>query len=512
MLGPAIGAIMRTAALPLCVATVVAGLGVGAPSTASTARPLPAVAGAGAPLPVPLRVVHAGRWFTDERGRVLVIHGTNMINKLAPYTPDALGFGDEDLQFLADNGFNSIRLGLTWAAVEPTPGHFDDVYIDKIVALAAKAEQYGLIPVVNFHQDGYSEKYGGNGAPDWASIDHGVPGSPLPPPANVLPGAAIANENFWANAAAPDGVGVQDHYAAAWSHVAIRFRSDPRVVFELFNEPSPGYVDLAVCALPIGCQAFDTRKLAPMYRKVLAAVRRLAPRRLVMVEPGAFFGLDARTWLPAMNDPQVGFAFHDYCAAALVPVPLPLEGPCDLLTGITMSNAQAHFRATGEPLLMDELGAGDSNAVVAQLLDRADRQMVGWMHWAYWAQDFGKAATYGLVNDPSRPPVGDNVKQGLLEVLTRPSPRVIAGTPQGWGWDATTATFRASYSTVRADGAGSFPGGSVSEFFLHQRFFPDGYRVQVTGGRVTSPANAPWLTVASLPGATQVTMTVAPAA
>ena len=462
-----------------------------------------------APVAVAKNLSRNGRWFTDEQGRVVIIHGTNMINKLPPYKPEALGFGEKDLRFLAENGFNGIRLGYTWAGVEPNPGEYDHAYIDHIAELAAAAARHGLIPVVNFHQDGYSAAYGGNGAPEWANISYGIPGSPLPPPANVLPGAAIANENFWRNAKAPDGIGLQDHYAAAWQQVAKRFRNDPHTVFELYNEPSPGIIDVAVCALPVGCPQFDVGKLAPFYNKVLQAVRQVDSRRLVFVEPTALFGLGARTWLPATDDPQIGFAFHNYCALGLVPLPFP-AGACYLVLSLTMANAQSHFDATGEPLLMNEFGAFDSDAVVFALLNQADQKMMSWMHWAYWAQDFGEEATYGLVNDPSEAPEGDNVKQGLLKVLTRPSPRVIAGTPQEWSWDEPASTFQARYTVARADGSGSFPAGSISDFFVHSRFFPTGYQVQVTGGKVTSPRNAPHLRIAALPGASEVILSVTP--
>ncbi|HSW15128.1 MAG TPA: cellulase family glycosylhydrolase [Solimonas sp.] len=499
--------VTRNALLGALAGLAIAGLsacgsGSGTSSSADTAATIPAAK----------KLSRNGRWFTDEQGRVVVIHGTNMINKLPPYKPEALGFGEKDLRFLAENGFNGIRLGFSWAGVEPEPGQYDDAYIDHIVALAAAAARHGMLPVVNFHQDGYSEKYGGNGAPDWANIDFGVPGSPLPPPANVLPGAAVANENFWLNAAAPDGIGLQDHYAAAWKHVAERFRNDPHTVFELYNEPSPGIVDVAVCPLSTGCPEFDIGKLAPFNLKVLQAVRQVDPARLTFVEPNAFFGLgSARTWLPATGDPQVGFAFHNYCALGLVPLPLP-AATCELLTNLTLSNAQDHFDRTGEALLMNEFGAFNTDEVVAALLDRSDEMMLSWMHWAYWAQDFGEEATYGLVNDPAEAPEGDNVKQGLLTVLTRPSPRVVAGTPQGWRWDASASTFEARYSTARADGSGDFPAGASSDFFIHPRFFPAGYQVQVSGGKVTSSRNAQRLSIAALPGADEVTLSVTPAA
>jgi len=502
--------ITRKAVLGVLTGLAVAGLyACSSNSAPSSAGPS---ADATAPVPTARKLSRNGPWFTDEQGKVVIIHGTNMINKLPPYTPEALGFGEKDLRFLTENGFNGIRLGFSWAGVEPEPGQYDNAYIDHIVALAAAAARHGLLPVVNFHQDGYAEIYGGNGAPDWASISYGVPGSPLPSAASVLPGAAIANENFWVNTAAPDGLGLQDHYAAAWKHVAERFRNDPHTVFELYNEPSPGYVDVAVCPLPTGCPEFDIGKLAPFYNKVLQAVRQADPGRLVFVEPNAFFGLgSARTWLPATNDPQIGFAFHSYCAVGLVPVPL-LDATCGPILSLNLDNAQSQFDATGEPLLMNEFGAFNSDDVVAGLLDQADQRMLSWMHWAYWAQDFGEEATYGLVNDPAEAPEGDNVKQGLLKVLSRPSPRVIAGTPQEWSWDAAASTFQARYSTARAGGSNSFPAGATSTFFVHPRFFPDGYQVQVTGAKVTSPADAAWLTIAALPGADTVSLSVTPTA
>src|SRR5437764_9571397 len=72
---------------------------------------------------------HAGRWITDARGRVVVLHGINMVYKRPPYSPDATGFGADDAAFLAREGLNTVRVGLIYKAVEPRPGHYDDRYI-----------------------------------------------------------------------------------------------------------------------------------------------------------------------------------------------------------------------------------------------------------------------------------------------------------------------------------------------------------------------------------------------
>ena len=55
-----------------------------------TALPLVAAPAAAQPRP-PLG--HAGRWITDADGRVVILHGVNMVYKVPPYAPDAIGFG-----------------------------------------------------------------------------------------------------------------------------------------------------------------------------------------------------------------------------------------------------------------------------------------------------------------------------------------------------------------------------------------------------------------------------------
>ena len=57
----------------------------------------------------------------DEDGRERIFHGTNVVNKLEPFVPtnletfDAMySFNEEDIDFLASLGYNTLRLGLLW--------------------------------------------------------------------------------------------------------------------------------------------------------------------------------------------------------------------------------------------------------------------------------------------------------------------------------------------------------------------------------------------------------------
>jgi hypothetical protein len=112
------------------------------------------------------------------------------------------------------------------------------------------------------------------------------------------------------------------------------------------------------------------------------------------------------------------------------------------------------------------------------------------------------------VYDPALAPVGSNLDTGKLEMLSRPYPRVVAGTPLGWSF--AQGEFRASWSVQKAAGKGEeFPAGSLSEIAVPARAFPDGYGVSVEGGRVVSRAGAPVLRVAQCPAAKEISLRVA---
>src|SRR5436190_9616626 len=84
-----------------------------------------------------LPFARAGGYLTDAQGRVFISHGVNMVYKVAPFEPSATGFGEDDAEFLAREGFNSVRLGVIYRAVEPQPGVYDDAYLDKLAETSA---------------------------------------------------------------------------------------------------------------------------------------------------------------------------------------------------------------------------------------------------------------------------------------------------------------------------------------------------------------------------------------
>ncbi|HUZ30373.1 MAG TPA: cellulase family glycosylhydrolase, partial [Solirubrobacteraceae bacterium] len=186
---------------------------------------------AGAAPQLPLS--HSGRWITDRQGRVVVLHGTNMVYKLPPYYPEAIGFGADDAAFLKRIGFNTVRVGVLWQAVEPQPGVYDANYLNHIAATVATLSRYGIVSLLDFHQDQYNQRFEGEGFPDWSVQDDGLPAEPkLGFGADYvgMPALSHAFDHFWANSPGPGGVGLQDRYAAAWRDVATRFAGNRNVL------------------------------------------------------------------------------------------------------------------------------------------------------------------------------------------------------------------------------------------------------------------------------------------
>ena len=203
-----------------------------------------------------------GGWLVDGQNRVLILHGINLSgrSKRPPFLPDV---DRADVAQLRKWGFNSVRYLITWEAVEPEPGAYDDAHLDKVAERLGWCRQAGLRVVLDMHQDLYSRKYGGDGAPHWACIDDDIPFAKARGAwylSYASPAVIKAFDSFWANRPGPGGVGIQDRFIAAWQHVARRFRDDRNVVgYDLLNEPYYGsdiYAMFFAVALALG-REFD---------------------------------------------------------------------------------------------------------------------------------------------------------------------------------------------------------------------------------------------------------------
>eukprot|EP00091_Calanus_sinicus_P017390 TRINITY_DN37596_c0_g1_i1.p1 TRINITY_DN37596_c0_g1~~TRINITY_DN37596_c0_g1_i1.p1 ORF type:complete len:126 (-),score=41.78 TRINITY_DN37596_c0_g1_i1:554-931(-) len=87
----------------------------------------------------------------DTRGRERFFHGTNVVYKTDPFIPvidhfDAKeSFSIEDADLLPSMGFNTIRLGVLWAGLEPVEGEFNMTYLDMVEEIVNMAGERGIV-------------------------------------------------------------------------------------------------------------------------------------------------------------------------------------------------------------------------------------------------------------------------------------------------------------------------------------------------------------------------------
>ena len=434
-----------------------------------------------------------GRWLTDATGRVVTLHGVNEVEKAAPYFPAAAGFDADDARFLADHGFTVVRLGVVFEGLMPEPGHIDQGYVEALAGTVRQLAREHVFVLLDFHQDGFSPKYNGNGLPDWMAIDDGLPN----PPDAVFPLYYVQNpamqrafESFWANRPGPDGVGVQDHYVAGLTAVARRFAGNPYVVgYELMNEPWPGAVWEPCVTDPAGCAELEAQLLVPFHRKATAAIRRVTRTQQVYVEPFVLFNFgQVGTSLPGAGAGSDNvLSFHSYA--------LDVAGEQGVV-----ANALAAAERDKVPPVATEFGATQDVPTLQRLTGQLDDGLISWMFWHYQEDILPRNVPATL----------DNVRSlEAFRSLVRPYPVALTGTPTSAHFDPATRTYELAYAT-RGPSGQRFGSQQVSVISVPELQYPDGYSVEVTGARVTSRRCAAHVTLRNLRRSQDVTVRILP--
>jgi endoglycosylceramidase len=465
----------------------------------------------GDPLPA---LAHHGRWLTDPQGRVVILHGVQ-VDKFKPGT-SIEGWSDLSplaAPFIGEQGFNLVRDSINYAAVEPQLGAFDDSYIERYFVFDHQLADAGIYDLVNMMQGQYNGQLGpgASGFPDWMTITNGFPNIPRPFPQAYLvnPAEERAWDNFWANARARDGVGLQDHYARGLVHIDRLFSSQPAFLgIDLLNEPWPG-LQWPTCANPLGCPLFD-RELNAFYRRIVPALRNADPQRLVFYEPHGLFDFGSASNIGPIGDPRAVFTFHNYCLGDIPGLPQADPGHnCGIEEQLVLGEAETQAAREGDGLLEDEWGNTTSVPLLERMTSEADQHRVGWSYWAY---EDCCGSPGAIVRDATIDPLAPgNLNLPVLEALVRPYPQLISGTPTSWSFDTTSKVFALRYSTQRVSG-GRFAANSPTEVFIPRLQYPHGYDVTVTGARIASSPTAGALVLCSSAGAASVSVTVTPAA
>lgn len=477
--------------------------------------------GSGPGTTAPQQLRRDGRWLVDPQGRVVLLHGVNMVWKIDPYYPPATpeGFLAADADWLAEHGFNSARIGTLWVGVSPDePGQVNTDYLDqwdRVVKLLAARKIWMLF---DFHQDLLGHLYQGEGVPDWAvERVQGNFTTLLGPPAfgfpfnYFTPQVSEAFDNLWAE----NGV-VRDGFRDAWIGVASRWKDqDYSMGYDLLNEPWAG-LEYPTCLLPpVGCPTHDSASLQPFFEHALAGIRTVDKNNLVWFESQPLISTGAPTGFgPVQGESQLGYSFHYYCpfttlanAAQLGLItgalPVGLTPTCDLFGPNVFNQARAQGDRMQAVEVLTEFGATDDLAVIRQVVELADARLVGWQYWQY--KNFSDPTTESQGSGSQSLFADDtdlaSVKVEKLKLLERTYPQATAGLPVALSFNSDTGAFSYRY-TPRATAT------APTEIHVPALHYPQGYTVAVTGATVTSAANAPRLTLTNNNGATEVTVTI----
>ncbi|MBW2457224.1 MAG: cellulase family glycosylhydrolase [Deltaproteobacteria bacterium] len=413
-------------------------------------------------------------------GRAVILRGVNLAgaHKTAPY----FGFHQlPDFQRVrADWGMNSIRLLILWAAIEPTPGVYDEAYLDQVERRLDWAWQANLHVVLDMHQDVYGEGFGGDGAPRWTCDEAHYEGfEPISPWfLNYQNEHVIACfDALWTSDE------LMDHYAGAWRRVAERFAEHEAVVgFDVMNEPHWGSTIFS----------FEEDKLQPFYERVVKAVRQPAPHWVAFLEPSASRNIGLPTGLTPFSFPNVVYAPHGYDTEAEQGNGFDYSRREALLT--KLSELRADATMLGAALWIGEYGGtAESPGITAYMDAEYDGQGAVAAGSAYWAYD--RDGGYGLLH-----PDGTE-KAVLLDVIVRPYPMQVAGDPVSFAFDEASRTFTLKW---RPDPAIEAP----TEIAVPTRTYPAGYSVACES--CATERRPGRVLVTHVPAAEQMTLVLAP--
>ncbi len=401
------------------------------------------------------------------------------------------------------NGFDIIRLAITWQNLEPEMGRYNETYLKSIDRIFELAEKYEVYILLDMHQDIYSGNGGksvGDGAPEWAVITDGA--KPRMPIFVWADGYFFGKwvhrsfDHFWNNDKV-NGVGLQDKYCELWQMLARRYGESPALFgFDLMNEPFPGsdskkmfrrvVTGIARTVLfskkvsrgtliksvikkdqktMFDCISgdvirdvmkkidalsarFDADKYSPFLNKTTAAIRDITSNGIVMMEQSYLCNSGVKQSVPAITvngkrEENQCFGPHAYDMTVDTPMYKYANSSRVKAFFTEIHNTQLRLQI---PVIVGEWGGCSDNTDTSwfphayELLDFFDERQWGQMYWDYH---------------------GDDMDAPLMIMLSRTHPVAVAGDIISYGYNRTTGTFTLVFT---ANGSGE------SEIYVHKPF------------------------------------------
>lgn len=436
-----------------------------------------------------------GKSFVDSYGRQRIFYGVNLCDKGTfngvrnDYT---YSYPDSMFEKLSGLGFNVIRLGITWDAVEPEKGRYNRKYLEAIRGILDQCERYGIYAYIDMHQDlysGFNKGYSGDGAPLWACMMDKY----KPKPTRFVWaegyffGRAIhrAFDSFWTNRRFPDGEGVQDCYIKMWQQVAETLGDHPALLgFDVMNEPFPGkdggkifrklvlsvvrvtltdkrlkkcklisdlmkedgvghvlgnytaeiFENIVSVAEPL-VKKFDLERYNPFLNRTATAIREKTDKGILFMENSYYSNMGIPysanpIEVKGQKEPQQAFSPHAY--DLMVDTELYKFANNDRVGAIFAQRKKEQDTRLNMPVLVGEWGGFSEGTLwfphVEYLLNLFDSNLWSSTYWAYFKE---------LPDTP------------LMEVLHRPHPIAVTGEILSYRFNKAESTFTIEYNQDR---------------------------------------------------------------
>ena len=382
----------------------------------------------------------------DGLGRAVIMRGLNTggRSKFAPFLPfdvsdpDDLvvvrAAADEYFGRMVGWGLDTARMPFSWEALEPSPGRYDDAYLERYQTMLDAAWDLRIRVIVDFHQDVYASPFCGDGFPPWS-----VPTPDPPVPTHECPDWFVgyfANpdvresfDRFWS-----DADGLQGPFLDMWRHMAQAVGEHPAVVgLEPMNEPGWGTAD--------DLDAFKVHVLQPWLTMMAAELHAEAPQALVFYDgPGADSSGGAATHFRPDGEGLV-YAPHLYDASLLIGDSWAGVSPAPAISAMASFGAEA-----GVPVLLGEFGfttgAVGGNDWLTLVVDALDQRRVSATLWEY-----STSAELWNSEDLSVTEA-DGSERAILDAYVRPWVRALAGQGLSTSWDGAGLVLRASWTAA----------------------------------------------------------------
>eukprot|EP00928_Gymnodinium_smaydae_P041257 TRINITY_DN27933_c0_g1_i3.p1 TRINITY_DN27933_c0_g1~~TRINITY_DN27933_c0_g1_i3.p1 ORF type:complete len:575 (-),score=99.62 TRINITY_DN27933_c0_g1_i3:157-1833(-) len=451
----------------------------------------------------------AGR-FVDRHGRTRFFHGMNVVFKESPWLPPQGKFdannslNSEDIALLKAWGFNMVRLGVMWPAVEPQPGQIDTTYLDAVKGLTAKLAKSGVYTLVDLHQDLGTRRFCGEGFPEYYVDDIlNDPDSmlskarafPFPLSLKAMPlnesgyppleeclkldfGVYYATEKVGAvwNELYRRGSALNAGAMRYWKAVADAMKARPEIMgYELMNEPNAFCLDGNIGSCVNGGVLFgdktEEKYLVPLYQDMAVAIRSVDRDTPIFYEPFPVPKLTSKFFKapPLQNESQQVVAYHVYCQPGAAGAAV-CHGEQDLYMKRQAEYAQEH---RGIGTFMSEFGAMGADDLemgqVERLLNLADQNM---QSWAYWELKLFKDFT--TQNDQeSLYDAQGKVQEMKVKLLSRTYAQAVAGIPTRMEFSPGNATFQLDFILA------SSPAAPTIIYMNEALHYPHGYKIEV---------------------------------